>query len=312
MKKTAIIIGSKGQDGTILFNDLKNKNYSILGIDKDSIQTHNLDWDKKIDINNSGEVVRAVNILEPDEIYHLAAYHHSSQDTPENELNILQKSYETHVFSLANFLEAIKSHSPNTHLFYAASSLIFGTEASGLVNEDTPYNPDTPYGLSKLCGLNLCKMYREKHNLFTSVGIFFNHESELRPKKFISRKIIQGAIDIKNGKKKSLEIGNLKAEVDWGYAPDYMDAAQKILSANKPDDFIVATGESHSVQELIEISFSHLNLDWKDYVTEDKNIITRKRNAITGDPSKLQKTTNWKPSVNFNQMIKKIISDLST
>jgi GDPmannose 4,6-dehydratase len=312
MNKSAIIIGSNGQDGRILYDQLLEKKYEILGIDKGSFRSTNPDWETNIDINNSSEVENIVAKIKPDEIYHLAAYHHSSQDAPEDEPTVLKKSYDIHVFSLANFLEAISKHSPKTKLFYAASSLIFGTKASGLVNEETPFNPDTPYGLSKLCGLNLCRMYREKHNVFASVGIFFNHESALRPEKFISRKIIQGAIDIKNKKEGSITVGNLNAEVDWGYAPDYTDAAHKILQTEKSNDFIIATGKTHSIKDLAKTAFDHLNLDWTEHVTEDSSVINRSREPIMGDATKLKGVAGWQPSVTFEEMITKIITELDT
>jgi GDPmannose 4,6-dehydratase len=310
MKKTAIIIGSEGQDGKILFNFLANKNYNIIGIGRTTVRAKGIKWNRQVNINKVKEVFGLIEKVKPDEVYHLAAFHHSSQDKAMDDLTLLRRSYQVHFFSLAYFLEAARRYSPTTRVFYAASSLVFGSAASGRQTESTSFSPDSFYGLSKLDGLLLCRMYRQKYGLFTAVGIFYNHESAYRSEKFISRKIIQGAIDIKNKKKDSIKVGNLQAEVDWGYAPDYMEAAHQIIRSSIPDDFIVATGKKHTVLDLVKVVFGYFDLDWKKYIVEDKNIIHRKRNSMVGDVRKLTKQTGWKPSVGFDEMVVCIIKQL--
>lgn len=310
IRKTAIIIGSNGQDGRILFDFLSKKKYNLIGISKGGVEVRGLRWSGKVNINKSKEVFDLIKTIKPDEVYHLAAYHHSSQDKVEDDLVLLNKSYQTNFFSLVNFLEAIRRYSPNSRLFYASSSMVFGSMKGGRQNEVTPFNPDSFYALSKLDGLLLCRLYRGKYGLFASAGILFNHESAYRQKKFVFRKIIQGAIDIKNKKQKVLKVGNLQAEVDWGYAPDYMEAAYKILKASASDDFIVATGEKHSVLDLVRVAFGYFGLDYKKYVVEDKNIICRKKIAALGNAGKLSRITGWKPRVGFEEMVIKIIKQL--
>ncbi len=310
MKKTAIIIGVNGQDGKILFDLLLKKNYNLLGIDKNSVRVEGVKWRTKISITSPKQIFSLIKKIKPDEVYHLAAFHNSSQDKNQDNLLSLSKSFKINFFSLAYFLEAIKQYSPKTKIFYAASSLIFGNSACGLQNEKSLFNPDSFYGFSKLDGVLLCRFYRINYGLFASTGIFFNHESEYRKKNFVSRKIIQAVIDIKNKKQKKLEIGNLDAEVDWGYAPDYMEASHRIIALTAADDFVVATGIKHSVRDFVTQAFGYFNLDWKEYVILDKKLLTRKKSVVLGDAGKLTRTTGWKPSVNFNEMIVKIIKQL--
>ena len=310
MKKMAIIIGSEGQDGRILFDFLLKRDYQLIGIGSGIARSHGLSWKKKVDITKEKEVQALIKKIKPDEVYYLAAFHHSAQDKVRDNLRLIEKSFAINFFPVAYFLEAIRRHSPQSKFFYAASSLIFGAQAKGKQNEKSSFNPDSFYGISKLAGLLMCRLYRQKYRVFASVGIFYNHESGFRPAKFISKKIIQGALDIKNKKKKFLKIGDLKASVDWGYAPDYVKAANEIVLCKNPDDFIVATGEKHSVLDFIKVVFSYLNLDWRKHVVEDKNMVLRKRGAALGDAGKLHRVTGWKPSVSFEEMIVKIIKEL--
>lgn len=308
--KTAIIIGSEGQDGKILFDFLSEKNYKLVGVGRKSVRSKGLKWNRVVDITKVKEVFDLVKKIKPDEIYYLAAFHHSSQDRTQDDLILLNKSYQINFFSVANFLEAVRRFSPQSRLFYAASSLIFGSLAYGKQNEATPFNPDSFYGLSKLDGLLLCRLYRQKYGLFISTGIFYNHESAYRQIKFVSRKIIQGAINIKNKKQNILKIGSLHSEVDWGYAPDYMVAAYKMLQTSFPDEFVVATGKKHSVLDIVKLTFGYFGIDWKRYVIEDSCIISRKRSVPLGDARKLARVTGWKPSVDFKEMIIKIVKQL--
>lgn len=307
-RKKALIIGVNGQDGKILFNFLSRLNYGIIGIDKDAVKTHNLIWRKKINIYKKNEVEQIIRTVRPDEIYYLAAWHHSSQDKQQDLYNELCKSYQINVFSFINFLESIRLHSQKTKIFYASSSLIFGDCENKSQTEKTPYHPNSAYGLTKMDGTILCHLYRKKYGLFASSGILYNHESEHRAENFISMKIIKGALKIKNKKQNKLLIGNLSSLVDWGYAPDYIEAMHKILNTPKANDFIIATGKLHSVLDFIKIAFGHLSLDWKKYVKEDKKIVAKERPTLAGNYAKLKNATGWKPTTNFPNMIKKIIN----
>jgi len=244
----------------------------------------------------------------PDEIYYLAAYHHSAENIPlQGDLDLFTRSFQVHVHSLVNFLEGMRLFARDARLFYAASSHVFGNAASEPQDELTPFNPKCIYGITKTAGVHACRFYRNQHRLFVSSGILYNHESRYRKPIFVTRKIINGAVGIKNGRQDKLVLGNLSAEVDWGYAPDYVEAFQKVLHADVPDDFVVATGRKHSVQNFVEAVFGYLDLDWKLYVHEDKTIIAKGDVSLVGDPGKLMRVTGWKPSVDFSEMIRLLI-----
>lgn len=305
--KTAIIVGSKGQDGTLLLDLLTKNNYNIVAVDKNYINSNGIDWAKTIDITSIQDVSYLIKSIKPSEVYFLAAFHHSSEDKPIDDYELFNQSYKINVLSLNNFLFAIKCFSPKTRLFYAASSLVFGESEAEIKDEKSHFNPNTVYGISKLDGLLTCRYYRNKYKIFASVGILFNHESHLRRDNFLSKKIIKGAINIKNQKQEKIIVGDIEAEIDWGYAPDYVYAMNKILNIEQADEFIVATGKKHSVKDFIKITFKYLNLDWEQYVEEDKSILSRINKSLVGDSSKLRKITGWKPSVSFKKMIKVLL-----
>ncbi len=307
--KKAIIIGSEGQDGLLLFELLKKENYSIIGIGKNVTRANDVAINDAIDITKKSQVSDLIKDFRPDEVYYLAAVHQSSENSTTEDLDFFKKSYEVNVFSLIYFLEAIKSNSTRSKLFYACSSHIFGDPESEIQDENTPFNPDSIYGITKLDGLLTCRYYREQYGIFACSGILYNHESSLRKETFFSKKLIRGAVEIKNGERDKILLGNLTAEVDWGYAPDYVDAMHKILNHKIPDDFIVATGKKHSVRDFVSTAFEFLNLDWNKHVDVDADIIKRKRRLLVGNPSKLMTATNWRPTVDFKGMIRKLLMD---
>ncbi len=302
--KKAIIVGSSGQDGTLLYDLLLNKNYSIIGIDNNEIKSNHKDYKKPIDISNKEVVNNLIKDFEPNEIYYLAAFHHSSEDKPIDDEELFHKSYNINFLYFNTFLSAIKLFSPKSKIFFAASSHIFGIPSKEIQDENTPFNPNSIYGITKLNGLLLSRYYRNKYSIFASTGILYNHESHLRSDKFLSKKIIKGAINIKNKKQNKIIIGNLDAQNDWGYAPDFVDAMHKILNIKNPDEFIIATGIKHSVKDFVKITFNFLGLNWEEHIEENKEILTRQKNTLIGNPEKILKTSNWKPNVNFQEMIK--------
>jgi GDPmannose 4,6-dehydratase len=308
--KRAVIIGCLGQDGTILYEYLIKKNYQVIGIDKNHLISSFEFSDKIIDITNENHVDELVKSSCPDEIYYLAAIHNSSEDNIKaKNAELFKKSFEINANPLIFFFEACLKYSKTTRLFYAASSHVFGNSSYHLQDETTPINPLSIYAISKAAGLNICHFYRAEYSLFSSCGILYNHESSLKADNFISKKIIKSAIRIKRKQLDSITFGNLSAEVDWGYAPDYVDAMNKILNIEHPDDFIIATGEKHKVAEFIEIAFSFLDLDYKKYVFENKNILQRTSMCLVGNPEKLISETGWQRSLNFKGMIKKLLTD---
>jgi len=305
--KKAVIVGCDGQDGRIAVDLLNSRNYQLIGIDRNTIKPRDA-WASPIDICNFEDVSNLLTAFTPDEVYYFAAFHHSSEDAvTASEIKLFHESYRINVLGLLHFLEGIRITSPKTRLFYAGSSLLFGETDTVVQNETTPFSPNTAYGISKLDGLMSCRYYQGKHRIFASTGIFYNHESHYRSENFLSRKIVKGAMDIKLGKRNKLVLGDINAEVDWGYAPDYVDAAYRILNANAPGEFIIATGEKHSIRDFAEIAFAYLGMNWRDYVEENKEIITRKRKTLVGCPDKLKITTGWRPTVSFREMIRLLL-----
>lgn len=305
----AIIIGATGQDGTLLYQLLDGKKYQVFGIGRTRIITNNETWkdEQTIDIGNFQEVSALVRKIRPDEIYHLAAVHHSSEDVITDPVMLFGKSFSVNVASLFNFLEAIRQFSPETRLFYAASSHIFGRPDTEPQDENTRIHPLNIYAVTKVSGLNLCQMYRTVYLVFASVGILFNHESPLRGGQFVSQKIARGAVRCRKDPSYRLFLGDLKGEVDWGYAPDYVDAMHRIMNLPEADDFVIATGEKHTVEDFVRIAFDTLGLDWREFVTESKGIITRPAVALVGNPAKLAGKTGWQCSVTFSDMVKKMV-----
>lgn len=295
--KRALIVGGHGQDGQLLQIRLQSEGTIVTVLGRGDV------------VVDEFEAVLAHVASAPDEIYYLAAYHHSSQDAMElNELDLYRRSRSVHVDGLMNFLEAIRQSAPQTRLFYAASSLIFGTSASEMQNELTAINPRCFYGITKAAGLQCCRLYREKHGVFAVGGILFNHESPLRQPKFVIPKIVRAAVAIARGSEERLRLGDLAARVDWGYAPDYVDAMSRILRLPSPDDFVIATGETHSVQSAVEMVFKHLGLDWREHVEESPNVLTRNRAVLCGDARKLRIATGWAPSMSFPEMLKLLLN----
>jgi GDPmannose 4,6-dehydratase len=296
--KKAIIVGSNGQDGKILSNFLTKKSYQIVKLNKDNF-----------DINNFKSVESLIKAEIPNEIYFLAAFHNSSEDLLVSEHELFHKSIEINTLALINFLESIRKHSLHTKLFYASSSLIFESNEIDLINENSIIKPNCPYSISKVAASNACKMYRENHNVYASVGILFNHESYYRKKNFVSKKISTTIIDILKGHKNEIIMGNLNSIVDWGYAEDFVNAMYLILQLEIPDDFIIATGNNNSIKDYLFHAFNHVGLNYLDYVKSNPNFLTRKNTVRIGDSSKLKSLTGWEPSVSFPEMVTLLLEE---
>jgi GDPmannose 4,6-dehydratase len=294
--KKIIIVGSKGQDGQLLYKYYNNDNYAIIGIDVNHIQCYNIDWNEKVNIDNQQEVFNLIEQVQPDFIYYLAAYHHSSEDDIKGSLNLVNNSYQINIFSYLNFLEGIRLYSNRTRIFYAASSHIYGQPVDLLQDETTKFAPQTVYAITKLDGLLLSRYYRTNYSIMSSVGILYNHESHLRSDNFITKRIVNTAIEIKNNKKQKLVIGNINARIDLGYAGDYIIAMTKIIELPDADEFIIATGTTIELRDFISAVFNYLDLDWKQYVVEDPFLLKRKSvNTLCGNPKKLMRLTGWRP-----------------
>ena len=297
--KTAIITGSTGQDGVYLSALLHQHGYEVIGVPRGS----------GVDITDAGHVTGLLQKVQPAEIYHLAAYHHSSQDKLADDLEVFRESNAVHTIATANILEAIRSVATGARLFFAASCHLFGAPPTPVQDETTPFQPDGLYGITKHAGVRLCQYYREKYGVFAAVGILYNHESPLRSSKFVSKKIVEAAVAIRAGRQDTLQLGDLEAQVDWGFAGDYVDAMQRILQLPAAEDFVIASGTPHRVGEFVEEAFGLLGLDWRKYVKTDPSLLRdNARLPLTGNYAKLHRLTGWSPQTSFHDLVKMMIA----
>jgi len=311
----ALIVGCKGQDGTLLAEFLRRRAYTVDGVVRhgeppDSADGfHSPQRCHSIDIEDTEAVARLLEELLPDEIYFLAAYHHSAEGARVSDHELVSRSFAINTLALNNFLSCICTSAPATRLFYAASSRVFGEADVAPQDEATPMKPVCPYGISKAAGASLCRYYRRERNLFASVGILYNHESPLRSAAFLSRKIVRAVTDIKRGLRDRLVVGSLNAKVDWGFAADYVEAMWRILQAERPDDFIVSTGIAHSVLDFVKTAFRIVELPWERYIEEDAATLDSNRPSalLQGYSAKLERVTGWHPQVSFEEMIATMI-----
>jgi GDPmannose 4,6-dehydratase len=314
--KKALITGINGQDGSYLAEFLLDKGYEVWGILKRNSVAENQTAriNDKIylklkleyaDLTDLASLIRVVQKVQPDELYNLAAQSHVriSFDQPLYTAN-------TTAIGALNILEAVKMVSPNTKVYQASSSEMFGNsiDSDGYQRETTPMNPVSPYGCAKVFAYNISRNYRHSYNMFVSNGILFNHESPRRGTNFVTNKVCKEAVKIKLGLSNELKLGNLDATRDWGHAKDYVKAMWKILQLNEPDDFVCATGISHSVRELCDYVFSSLDLDYKEYVTQDEKFLRPEElHNLKGDSSKLVKVTKWTHDYTFESMLDEMI-----
>ena len=314
--KKALITGINGQDGSYLSEFLIEKGYEVHGILKrNSVaenQTARLDnVYNKIqlhygDLTDMSSLISVIQKVMPDEIYNLAAQSHVriSFDQP------IYTSQVTGIGTL-NLLEAVKLINPNIKIYQASSSEMFGNsiDIDGFQRESTPMNPVSPYGCAKVFSYNICRNYRNSYGMFISNGILFNHESPRRGTNFVTNKVCKEAVKIKLGLSNELKLGNLEATRDWGHAKDYVKAMWEILQLDKPEDFVCATGISHSVRELCEYVFGKLELDWAKYVKQDEKFLRPEElHDLRGDSSKLVRQTGWSQDYTFESMLDEMIN----
>ncbi len=303
-KKTALIIWVGWQDGTILRDFLTSKNYVIIWISRNKNTYH---WivgtEKHTDILDTNQVDILIKRHKPDEIYYLAAYHHSSQDIIPNDQVVFKESTNIHVNGYFNILQAVAKYSPKSKICYASSCLIYGWSDTQQQNEKTLPAPNSIYAITKLEGMHLGNRFAEKYNIQVINTILYNHESQFRSANFVSMKIIQWAIKISQWIQNTITLGDISTQVDRGYAWDYIEAMFWLLQSDKKWDYIVSSWSLHTIQDLIEIVFNYLGLDWKKHIIIDKNIIQRKKWLLYGDTIKIIKDINWKPKIWFNKMI---------
>jgi len=315
MKKKILILGVTGQDGSYLMDFLIKKNYEVHGLIRKSAtgNTKNIDHvinDSKL-FNKSfflhrGDLLDAVSLnniitkVQPAEIYNFA-----DQDHVGWSYEIPTYSFRTTALSVIEILEILKNSKKKIKYFQPISSNIFGVTNSKKQNEETMVDPNSIYGLAKATAYQACKMYSRIYNLFLCGAIFYNHESHKRSKDYVSKKIVENVCSIYHGKKKYIYLGDIKAKIDWGYAKDYVEAAWKIMQLKKPDFFVIATGEAHSVEYFVKNCFSYVGLNYKKYLKIDKKLLRpSKTNVLIGDTSKAEKIFNYKIKTKLKDLIK--------
>ncbi len=313
--KKALITGINGQDGSYLAEFLLDKGYEVHGtLKRNSVsenQTSRIDHifgKVKLhyaDLTDLASLIWVLQEVKPDEVYNLAAQSHVR-------ISFDQPIYTANATGLGvlNMIEAIKLVDKSIKLYQASSSEMFGNsiDEDGFQRETTPLIPVSPYGCSKVFAYNISRNYRNSYGMFLSNGILFNHESPRRGTNFVTNKVVKVAVEIKYGLADKLALGNLNATRDWGHAKDYVEAMWMILQQDRPDDFVCATGISHSVEDLVKYVFGKLDLDWRNYVVQDEKFLRPEElNDLKGDSSKLRKVTGWKPKYTFESMLDEMI-----
>ena len=311
MPQKALITGITGQDGSYLAELLLEKGYEVHGLVRrsSSFNTWRIDHVRDRlalhygDLVDQNSLARTLEAIEPQEVYNLAAQSHVkvSFEMPE---------YTTDVTGLGvlRLLDAVRELGLPTRVYQAGSSEMYGLVQETPQTERTPFHPRSPYGISKVFGHWMAVNYREGYGLHVSNGILFNHESPRRGENFVTRKITMGVASIKQGKSKELRLGNLDAKRDWGYAKDYVEAMWSMLQQPKPDDYVVATGETHSVREFLEEAFGCVGLAWKDFVKVDpKYLRPAEVDVLLGDSTKARRVLGWKPKVGFKELVRLMV-----
>jgi GDPmannose 4,6-dehydratase len=315
MSKRVLITGITGQDGAYLAQLLLKKGYRVFGTYR-RLSTPNfwrlkyLGIEKEVnfipaDLSDQSSIIESIKQSRPDELYNLAAqsYVGASFDQP-----II--SGEITGIAVTKILESIRIINPKIKFYQASSSELYGNTPYSILDENTPFHPRSPYAVAKLYSFWMSKIYRDGYDMFCSNGILFNHESPLRGLEFVSRKISDGVARIKLGISKKLTLGNLDSQRDWGFAPEYAEGMWKILQQRKPDDFVLATGEKHTVKEFAELAFNHVNLDWKKYVKTDKKLFrVLEVNQLKGNTKKSKKILKWNPKTKFEKLVRIMVDE---
>jgi GDPmannose 4,6-dehydratase len=318
--KKALITGITGQDGSYLSELLLEKGYEVHGIVRrvaiehpqarmwrirhllDRIKVHSASME------SYASIFDIISTVKPDECYHLAAQSFVSYSFEDEFSTINTNLNGTHYV-----LSAIKRQAPQCRFYFAASSEMFGNVAATPQNENTPFRPRSPYGISKMAGFELTRNYREAYGLFALSGILFNHESPRRGGEFVTRKITSSAARIKLGMDREIRLGNLDAKRDWGHARDYVRAMWLMLQQEEPEDYVIATGRSHTVRDFLEGAFKDVDLDSNDFLVIDDSLYRPSEvNLLEGDFSKARKKLGWEPAISFQDLVKEMVkSDLA-
>jgi len=315
--KKALITGITGQDGSYLAELLLEKGYEVHGTIRRSSTINTSRIDNIIskyesngqlylyysDLLDSSSISNLISNISPDEIYNLAAQSHVS-------VSFSNPTFTTQVGTLGSvtLLESVRHLNSEVKFYQASSSEMYGGDYEGFLNENSPFDPKSPYAASKVFAHNLTKMYRDTYDLFCVNGILFNHESPRRGETFVTRKITKAVGRIVMGIQSKLTLGNLDASRDWGYSGDYVEAMYLMMQYEKPDDWVVATGETYTVRQFAQKAFEYVDLDWEKFVeTSEKYFRPNEVGYLLGDPTKAKKLLNWKPKVSFDGLVEKMV-----
>jgi GDPmannose 4,6-dehydratase len=314
--KKAFITGINGQDGSYLSELLLKKGYKVYGIVRRNSYLENQttrldDISKKLelsygDVLDETSLEKIIRSIKPDEIYNLAAQSHVRIS-----FEIPKFTTETNALGVLNMLEVVRKNSRNSKFYQASSSEMFGisVDSDGFQRETTRFDPNSPYGCSKVFGYNMVRFYRRAYKIFACNGILFNHESPRRGANFVTNKIVKAAVKIKLNLEKKLYLGNLDTFRDWGHSKDYVDAMHKIINYSKPEDFVIATGQTHSIRDFCKITFQKLSLNYKDYVVQkEKYFRPSEVKYLRGDSKKAKKLLKWKPKYTLDKLIDEMIN----
>ena len=313
MKKRALITGITGMDGSHLADFLLEKGYEVFGMErrcstKNRVNTSHLEGKVNFlmgDVSDQSSLIRVVQEAEPDEVYNLAAqsFVGESWNTPEQSADITGAG-------VLRMLEAIRIYGKPVRFYQASTSEMFG-KMEDLASEDTKFYPRSPYGVAKLYGHWISINYRESYDMFNVCGLLFNHESERRGREFVTRKITDGVARIHLGLEDYITLGNLDVKRDWGYAPDYVEAMWMMLQQDKPKDYIIATGDFHTLEEFLDSSFQHIGItDWSKYVKQDPRFM-RPADVyyLRGDSTRARVELGWSPKTSFEEMVSKMVEN---
>ncbi len=311
--KRALITGATGQDGSYLAELLLEKGYDVFGLVRRS-SSPNLERLRHIqdriqlipgDLLDQNSLIVALEQAAPDEVYNLAA-----QSFVPASFNQPEYTAEATGLGVTRLLEAIRAVDPEIRFFQASSSEMFGATRQSPQNEATPFYPRSPYGVAKVYAHWITINYRESYGLFACCGISFNHESPRRGLEFVTRKVTHAVARIYLGLQRELVLGNLQAQRDWGFAGDYVEGMWRMLQQDTPEEYVLATGESHSVQELVETAFSYVELDWEDYLVANKSLLRPADvDHLIGDASKARARLGWKPTMNFSDLVRTMMQE---
>ena len=316
MNKTALIFGISGQDGSYLANFLLSKDYKVYGSSRDK-ENSNFNNLEKLGIKNKIQFVTSAvedfsnvsNIIKeslPDEIYYLAG-----QSSVALSFKKPAETLNSNILGILNVLEACRLIDKEIRIYYAGSSECFGDTMGLAATEKTPFHPQSPYAVAKTSAFWLVNNYRAAYNLFICTGILFNHESPLRPKSFVTQKIVLTAHRIANGSDEKLELGRLDISRDWGWAPEYVEVMWLMLQQESSEDFVIATGQTHSLEEFVEEVFTQLGLNWQNHVEINNALMRPTDIAISkADPSKAMQKLNWKAKYKMREVVQMMVESL--